>query len=328
LAEALLKSGVGGLDAALAAQAAGTVSGRADLWLGAMVGPSARSLERVALRIGPGRLLVIERDGEAFVRRDIVESVDLTPVRILLQGGAGLAAGLVEAGLPRDTRDIVLDELGRTPAEAIDLIVAHEDGASMQRYGAPLYLGAYLGDGQVRRWVGEGGRLRLLGSDEAAPAGLLRPLPGPVTSSPGLRLHPILRFLRWHRGTDFASPVGTPVQAAAAGRVINAGWQGGYGRTVRVLHKDGSTTLYAHLSAIAVSGGERLARGAVIGRVGATGLATGPHLHFEWRRGTETLHPQFGAYEPQATAATTPEQQAALRALLSAPFRLPPDRRS
>lgn len=327
LAAALLRSGVGGLDAALAAEAAGEVGGRADLWLGVSVGRDARALERLAIRMGPGRTLVVERSGDGFLRRDIVEPVDQTPVRIRLDGSAGLAAGLVEAGLPRDTRDQVLDLLAGTRPEAIDLIVAHEGSASLQRYGAPLYLGAYLGDGQVRRWIGDGAGLRSLGIKEADFAGLLRPLPGPVTSNPGLRFHPILRFLRWHNGTDFASPAGTPVQAAAEGRVVDAGWQGGYGRAVRLLHRDGSTTLYAHLSAMDVALGERVAQGAVIGRVGATGLATGPHLHFEWRRGGETLRPQFADSIP-GTAVTTPAQQAALRGLLSAPFRLPPDRRS
>ena len=327
LAAALLASGVGGLDAALASEAAGDVGGRADLWLGANVGRDARALERLAIRVSPGRTILVERQGDGFRRRDIVEQVDMTPVRIRLNGGAGLAAGLVEAGLPRDTRDAVLDQLRGTRPEAIDLIVAHEGSASVQHYGAPLYLGAYLGDGEVRRWIGEGGQLHPLGREEAAAAGLLRPLPGRVTSNPGLRFHPILRFLRWHSGTDFASPAGTPVQAAAGGRVVEAGWRGGYGRTVRLLHRDGSTTLYAHLAAMDVTAGEEVARGAVIGQVGASGLATGPHLHFDWRRGGQTLQPHFAAPVPARTA-TTPAQQAALRTLLSAPFRLPSDRRS
>jgi murein DD-endopeptidase MepM/ murein hydrolase activator NlpD len=327
LAAALLRAGVGGLDAALAAEAGGSAFGRVDLWLGEQVGPGARALERLAVRKGPGRTLVVEREGDGFVRRDLIEAVDLTPVRIRLDGGAGLAAGLVEAGLPRAVRDQVLDRVAGERVAAIDLIVAHEAAASGSHYGQPLYLGEYLGDGSIRRWLGEGGELRSLGSGEEPPAGLLRPLPGPVTSSPGLRFHPILRFLRWHRGTDFASPSGTPVQAALGGRVIEAGWRGGYGRAVRVAHGDGSTTLYAHLSEIDVAAGQAVARGAVIGKVGSSGLATGPHLHFEWQRGGATLRPTFGASQIVVTTAA-PAQRAALQALLSAPFRLPPDRRS
>jgi murein DD-endopeptidase MepM/ murein hydrolase activator NlpD len=323
LAAPLLKAGVGGLDAALAEQAGGDLSGRADLWLGSRVGANARELDRLELRAGGGRRIVLERQGDVFVRRDLVEQVDVTPVRIRL-GAAEAASGLVEAGLQRETRDRILDRMVGLRLAAIDLIVAHEAGKYGARYGEPLYLGLHLADGSIRRWVGEGAQLRSLGSDEAAPSGLLRPLPGPVTSNPGLRFHPILRYLRWHRGTDFASPAGTPVQAASEGRVIDAGWQGGYGRTVRIAHRDGSTTLYAHLSQIDVADGQPVARGAVIGKVGSTGLATGPHLHFEWQLDGATLQPAFGAGQ----VAGGPAHQAALRALLSAPFRLPPERGS
>lgn len=323
LAAALLKAGVGGLDAALAAQAGADLKGPADLWLGERVGQGAYALERLEARLGPGRRVVVERQGESFIRRDLAEEVDLTPVRFRLPA-AEVAAGLVEAGLPRAVRHRVLDRMAGERLAAIDLIVAHEAGASGTYYGEPLYLGLHLADGSMKRWVGEGGGLRPLGTDEAAPSALLRPLPGPVTSSPGLRFHPILRYLRWHRGTDFASPAGTPVQAAQTGRVIEAGWSGGYGRTVRIAHSDGSTTLYAHLSEIDVAGGQSVGQGAVIGRVGSSGLATGPHLHFEWRRGGTTLRPAFGTGPVTGGA----EQRAALQALLSAPFRLPPQRRS
>ena len=323
LAATLLKAGVGGLDAALAEQAGGALSGRADLWLGQQVGPGARALDRLEVRQGAGRRIVLERHGNEFVRREMVEQVDVTPVRIRL-GAAEVASGLVEAGLPRALRDRILDRIAGERLAAIDLIVAHEAGASGARYGEPLYLGLHLADGGIRRWIGEGGQLRALGGGEAMPSGLLRPLPGPVTSSPGLRFHPILRYLRWHRGTDFASPAGTPVQAALEGRVVAAGWQGGYGRTVRIAHGDGSTTVYAHLSEIDVSDGQPVARGAVIGKVGSTGLATGPHLHFEWRKDGATLRPAFGSDHLAGRA----QQQPELQALLSAPFRLPPDRRS
>jgi murein DD-endopeptidase MepM/ murein hydrolase activator NlpD len=236
-----------------------------------------------------------------------------------------LVTGLVETRLPRELRDEVLDRAAGKRVAAVDLIVKHEASASAGRYGDPLYLGIHLADGSIRRWLGEGGRLRLLESEEAG-AGLLRPLPGPVTSNPGLRFHPILRYLRWHRGTDFASPAGTPVQAAEAGRVIDAGWQGGYGRIVRIAHRDGTTTLYAHLSAIDVADGQPVARGEVIGTVGSSGLATGPHLHFEWQKGGAVLRPDFS--QAKATAGPGNAQQAALQSLLSAPFKVPPGRRS
>lgn len=86
----------------------------------------------------------------------------------------------------------------------------------------------------------------------------------------------------FHPGLDFPAPTGTPVGAAGSGRVIFAGWNaGGYGNTVVVADRGGVRTLYAHLSSIAVRRGVRVGRDALIGRVGATGFATGPHLHFE-----------------------------------------------
>ena len=324
LTAALLRQGAGGLDAALVATQAGGVAGAGELWLGASVGEGSRAIERLELRSGGGRLDVIERVGDAFIRRTLVEAVDQTPVRIRINGGAALASGLVEARLPRGLRDEVIDLVGRSRIAAIDLIVAHEASASGSRYGQPLYLGAHRVDGSVERWIGDGGRLRPLAAAEPVDGGLLRPLPGPITSNPGLRFHPILRYLRWHRGTDFASPAGTPVQAAEAGRVVEAGWRGGYGRMVRLSHADGSSTLYAHLAEVGVSAGESVPRGAVIGAVGATGLATGPHLHFEWQRGGETLRPSFASAPSSVPGQVRGEGLVRLQRLLSLPFRLPP----
>lgn len=99
------------------------------------------------------------------------------------------------------------------------------------------------------------------------------------------RRHPILNRVRAHRGIDFAAPTGTPVKAAGSGRVVSRGTSGGYGNVVVVAHGSGVTTLYGHLSRFArgVSVGDRVAQGEVIGYVGRSGLATGPHLHYEYR---------------------------------------------
>lgn len=96
------------------------------------------------------------------------------------------------------------------------------------------------------------------------------------------RFHPILRRRRPHLGVDFAAPYGTPVHAAADGRVVDAGWEGGLGRAIRVEHADGYRTTYGHLSRIAgsVRPGKTVHRGQVIGYVGSTGLSTGNHLHY------------------------------------------------
>lgn len=99
------------------------------------------------------------------------------------------------------------------------------------------------------------------------------------------RFHPILGIWRRHQGTDYSAARGTPVEAAGDGIVTQAGWSGGYGNLVEVRHRNGITTRYGHLSGFAsgVRVGERVTQGETIGFVGSTGLATGPHLHYEFR---------------------------------------------
>jgi murein DD-endopeptidase MepM/ murein hydrolase activator NlpD len=105
------------------------------------------------------------------------------------------------------------------------------------------------------------------------------------------RLHPVLGIRRPHLGIDYAAPKGTPVQAAGSGIVELAGWQGGYGKTVRVRHPNGYETLYGHLSRIDVRRGQRVAQGTRIGAVGSTGLSTGPHLDYRMSRGGSFIDP-------------------------------------
>ena len=98
-----------------------------------------------------------------------------------------------------------------------------------------------------------------------------------------MRFHPILQTWRAHLGVDYAAPTGTAVRSVGDGVVEFAGTQGGFGNVVFINHRSGHTTVYAHLSRIAVQRGARVAQGQTIGAVGATGWATGPHLHFEFR---------------------------------------------
>ncbi len=104
-----------------------------------------------------------------------------------------------------------------------------------------------------------------------------------ITSGFAMRMHPILQRMRQHNGIDYAAPKGTPVRVVGDGIVDFAGWQNGYGNVVEVRHGNDRTTLYAHLSRIEVRRGQRVEQGQHIGAVGATGWATGPHLHFEFR---------------------------------------------
>ncbi len=104
-----------------------------------------------------------------------------------------------------------------------------------------------------------------------------------VTSGFKMRFHPILQTWRAHLGVDYAAPTGTPVRSVGQGIVDVAGSQGGFGNVVMVKHASGQTTVYAHLSRINVKRGQSVMQGQTLGLVGATGWATGPHLHFEFR---------------------------------------------
>jgi murein DD-endopeptidase MepM/ murein hydrolase activator NlpD len=99
------------------------------------------------------------------------------------------------------------------------------------------------------------------------------------------RRHPVLNRVRAHKGIDFAAPTGTPIKAAGAGRIVSRGRNGGYGNVIVLAHSGGVTTLYGHMSRFAkgLSVGDRVQQGQVIGYVGMTGLATGPHVHYEYR---------------------------------------------
>ena len=102
-----------------------------------------------------------------------------------------------------------------------------------------------------------------------------------VTSGFAMRMHPILNSWKQHKGVDYGAPSGTPVRAVGDGTVDFAGRQNGYGNVVEIRHSNERSTLYAHLSRIDVTLGQRIEQGRNIGAVGATGWATGPHLHFE-----------------------------------------------
>jgi murein DD-endopeptidase MepM/ murein hydrolase activator NlpD len=113
------------------------------------------------------------------------------------------------------------------------------------------------------------------------------------TSGFGMRQHPVLGFTRMHRGVDFAAPVGTPVVAAADGTVSSVGSRSGYGRVVALGHPGETETVYAHLSSFApgLAPGQQVRQGQMIGRVGASGLASGPHLHYEITQAGRQVNP-------------------------------------
>jgi murein DD-endopeptidase MepM/ murein hydrolase activator NlpD len=114
-----------------------------------------------------------------------------------------------------------------------------------------------------------------------------------MTSSYGLRKHPLLGYTRMHSGVDFGLPQGSPIKAAGSGTVVQAGRAGGYGIAVRIKHQKGYETLYAHMSRMAsgMKPGAQVNQGQIIGYVGSTGQATGPHLHYEIRVKGKPVNP-------------------------------------
>ena len=104
-----------------------------------------------------------------------------------------------------------------------------------------------------------------------------------LSSSFGMRKHPILGFNKMHKGTDFAAKEGTPVMASGNGKIIRARWCGGGGNCIKIKHNSTYSTVYAHLSKFAsgIKEGVRVKQGRIIGYVGSTGMSTGAHLHYE-----------------------------------------------
>ncbi|MGH2978670.1 MAG: peptidoglycan DD-metalloendopeptidase family protein, partial [Solirubrobacterales bacterium] len=140
-----------------------------------------------------------------------------------------------------------------------------------------------------------------LSADGVAGAATVRALGRPVPRSPIWLIAPVRRPIgdvfgprgnRFHTGLDYPAPTGTAVTAAGRGRVTFAGWDaGGYGNTVVIEHPRGVRSMYAHLAGIAVRRGTWVVAGNRVGTVGATGVATGPHLHFELRLGSAAIDP-------------------------------------
>lgn len=120
------------------------------------------------------------------------------------------------------------------------------------------------------------------------------PTEGGIISSPyGARTGPIEGGYDWHAGIDIAVDFGTPVYASGAGLVEQAEYNGGYGRYVRINHQNGYETAYGHMSSLAVSPGQQVAKGEIIGFAGSTGYSTGPHVHFEVLAEGKNIDPYF-----------------------------------
>jgi murein DD-endopeptidase MepM/ murein hydrolase activator NlpD len=252
------------------------------------------------------------------------------PARLTGTAGANLNAALAAAGVSEAVAQDYLRALatrisladGISTADRFDLVVDRPPSgrasperllyAGLDRLGAP--------DVQLMRWAeaGKTGWMDASGTDSAAQAMRL-PVAASVSSSFGMRSHPILGSHRFHKGVDLRAAFGTPIRASADGRVAAAGWNGGYGREVRLDHGQGLQTLYAHMSRLAASPGQRVHAGEIIGYVGSSGLSTGPHLHYEVLKDGRPVNP-LAARTVGATGLDRDQRRAfnaSLRTLLS-----------
>jgi murein DD-endopeptidase MepM/ murein hydrolase activator NlpD len=297
----------------------------------------SRPLDSLTFRAKLDLRLTVVRAGDQLVIEPTRIAIDETPLRIQGRVGsslyrsaraAGAPARAVEAYIRALATQVSIGQVGSD--DVFDIVLENrraETGES--ETGQLLYAGLQRANGrdlQLMRWSAGGDTQWYEASGVGRTSGTLQqPVPGGVSSGFGMRRHPILGYSRMHRGVDFRAGYGTPIVATTAGRVSGAGWGGGYGRVVRLAHPGGLTTVYAHMSRIAVSPGQTVRQGQVIGYVGSTGLSTGPHLHYEMYRNGAPIDPRSVRWitRAQLSGADLAGFRSRLRNLLALPVGLP-----
>jgi len=268
---------------------------------GALVG-----LER---RLNDSETLKVSRDGEAL-KADVIENPLETRTRTI---AGRIDSSLFEAVEAAGAHDLTAVALADIFGWDIDFVLDVRPGDTfVVRYQEIWRDGSYLKDGPVlaASFVNQGREYRAVRyTDPTGAVGYYNPdgrsvhrafLRAPLEFTRvssrfnSARLHPILNRIRAHKGVDYAAPTGTPVRAAGDGIIRYAGVMGGYGNLIEISHTHSITTVYGHLSRFAhgTRAGAHVTQGTVIGYVGMTGLATGPHLHYEYRVNGVFKNPQ------------------------------------
>jgi murein DD-endopeptidase MepM/ murein hydrolase activator NlpD len=261
----------------------------------------AEGIVELTRRVDEAHTLTIERQGTGFAAHTVEDVLE----HRVTQAHAVIDSSLFNAGKKAGVSDRIVLELAGIFAWDIDFVLDIREGDDFTVVYEQVFRdGEYLRDGEIvaAEFTNAGDTFRALrfaaeGAEDASyytPDGLplrkafLRaPLEFTRISSEfnPRRRHPILNTIRAHKGVDYAAPAGTPVKAAGDGKVLLAGRKGGYGNCIVLQHGGNVTTLYGHLSRFAsnVRNGTRVRQGQTIGFVGMTGLATAPHLHYEYR---------------------------------------------
>ena len=307
----LLRAGVGRGDAQAAAALIRQVGGdlipgtRLQVTLGRRANKTVpRPLERLEMRARFDLAVSLVRADNGLTLQRHPIAIDRTPLRLQAMVGSSLYRAARAAGAPAKAVETFIRALatklsiGRDigPGASFDMVIDRERAATGETRLGQVQLAAIGRVGhqlQLVRWAGDGGDEWWDANGRNERRGFMgMPVQGRITSTFGWRMHPLLHFERFHKGTDIGAPWGSPVYAVLDGVVQMAGRAGGYGNFLKLGHAGGLQSGYGHLSRFAVGPGQRVRQGQVIAYVGSTGLSTGPHLHWEVWRGGKAINPQ------------------------------------
>lgn len=258
-----------------------------------------KALQTLVYDLNKYETLAVHRDGDSFVSSYHHKNVE----KRINHASGMIRSSLFEAGGDAGLSDKLTMELAHIFAWDVDFALDIRQGDhftvlyeehflnGVKVNEGPIIAAEFVNQGQsfhAIRYTDDSGH-----SDYYSPAGhsmrkafLRTPVDfRRISSRFGKRKHPVLNSIRMHKGVDYAAPTGTPIRASGDGKVIHKGRKGGYGRTVIIQHGGRYSTLYAHMKSYrrGIHVGKRVKQGQVIGYVGSSGRATGPHLHYEFR---------------------------------------------
>jgi murein DD-endopeptidase MepM/ murein hydrolase activator NlpD len=271
--------------------------------------PDATIFQGLDLIPDPTREIQITRSSEnTFVSKEILHKLEKQTVKAKVEIKTSLYEAALDASMPMEVLiqmiraysydvDFQRDIQTGDSFEAIYEKVVDKNGnfvkggellfSSLNNSGTPLTIYRYKAiDGEVDMYDAKGRSVRK--------TLMVTPIDGArLSSSFGMRRHPILGYTRMHRGLDFAASTGTPIMAAGDGIIELAGKKGGYGNYIRIRHANGYMTAYGHMKKFAsgIRKGSRVKQGNIIGYVGSSGISTGPHLHYEVLYNKKNVNP-------------------------------------